>query len=59
MSRRTAYRIRHASSEQLLVIAVLGDKEIRRAVDRELDRRAMHQEGPKARHRAEAPRVAA
>ena len=39
MSRKMLNRIGRASSEELLLLAVLGDRALRRAVDMELDRR--------------------
>ena len=47
MSRNMLNRIGHASSEELLLLAVLGDRVLRRAVDMELDRRTQaEQEAP-------------
>ena len=47
MSRKMLNRIGHASSEELLLLAVLGDRALRRAVDMELDRRTQaEQEAP-------------
>ena len=47
MSRNMLNRIGHASSEELLLLAVLGDRVLRRAGDMELDRRTQaEQEAP-------------
>ncbi len=40
MNRQLENRIAHASGEELLLIAVLGDRRTRTAVDRELERRS-------------------
>lgn len=41
LSTKQSQRIRRASGEELLLLAVLGSKDTRGRIDRELDRRAV------------------
>lgn len=56
MTRRQTHRIRHASGEELLALAVLGGPATMDAIDNELDRRARSPRPARTRRQADRRR---